>query len=141
MLYQHLDTGINSILSPEIPALLNGGNDGVASVARRERNKAPLENSPHVGVLCDGHASVSGAPLGRLRIARQMLRLKLRESRRKRRRSTGILFPPADRRTHYTDRQAYPWGNNAISLKHLPSSVLFRGEREESPSRCEYCIF
>jgi hypothetical protein len=90
------DTGINTILSPEIPARPNGGNDGIASVVRTERNKAPAENSPHVGVLRDGHANVSGAPLGRLQSARQMLRLKLRESRRKRWRSTRILSPPAD---------------------------------------------
>ena len=91
-----LDTGINTILSPEIPARPNGRNDGIASVARKERNKAPPEDMPHVGVLRDGHANVSGAPLGRLKSARQMLRLKLRESRRKRWRSTRILSPPAD---------------------------------------------
>jgi hypothetical protein len=96
MLYQRPDTGINSIMSPEIPARPNSGNDGVASVARKEKNKAPQENSPHVGVLCDSHASELGAPLGWLKIARQMLRLKLRESRRKRRRSTRISSPPAD---------------------------------------------
>ena len=72
------DTGINTILSPEIPARPNGGNDGVASVVRKERNKAPPENSAHVGVLGDGHANVSGPPLGRLKRARQMLRLKPR---------------------------------------------------------------
>jgi hypothetical protein len=87
------DTGINTILSTEIPARPNGGNDGITSVARKERNKAPPENSAHVGALRDGHANVSGAPLGRLKSARQMLRLKLRE---KRRRSTRILSPPAD---------------------------------------------
>ena len=91
-----LDTGINTILSPEIPARPNGRNDGIASVARKERNKAPPENSAHVGALRDGHANVSGALLGRLKSARQMLRLKLRESRRKRWRSTRILSPPAD---------------------------------------------
>jgi hypothetical protein len=48
MLYQRPDTGINTILSPESPARPNGGNDGIASVARKEKNKAPLENSPHV---------------------------------------------------------------------------------------------
>jgi hypothetical protein len=90
------DTGINSILSPEIPARPNGRKDGVASVEREERNKAPPKNSPYVGVLCDGHASVSGAPSGELKSARQMLRLKLRESRRKRWRSTRILSPPTD---------------------------------------------
>jgi hypothetical protein len=90
------DTGINTILSPEIPARPNGGNDVIISVARKERNKAPPENSPHVGVLRDGHANVSGAPLGRLKSARQKLRLELRESRRKRWRSTRILTPPAD---------------------------------------------
>ena len=90
------DTGINTILSPEIPARPNGRNDGIASVARKERNKAPPENSAHVGALRDGHANVSGALLGRLKSARQMLRLKLSESRRKRWRSTRILSPPAD---------------------------------------------
>jgi hypothetical protein len=90
------DTGINTILSPEIPARPHGRNDGIASVARKERNKAPPENPAHVGALCDGHANVSGALLGRLKSARQMLRLKLRESRRKRWRSTRILSPPAD---------------------------------------------
>jgi hypothetical protein len=90
------DTGINTILSPEIPARPNGRNDGIASVARKERNKAPPENSAHVGALRDGHANVSGAFLGRLKSARQMLRLKLSESRRKRWRSTRILSPPAD---------------------------------------------
>jgi hypothetical protein len=39
------DTGINTILSPEILARPNGGNDGIVSVVRKERNKAPLENS------------------------------------------------------------------------------------------------
>ena len=96
MLYQRPDTGINTVLSPEIPARPNGGNDGTASLIRRERNKAPPEDSAHVGVLRDGHANVSGAPLGRLKSARQMLRLKLSESRRKRWRSTRILSPPAD---------------------------------------------
>ena len=91
-----LDTGINTILSPEIPARPNGRNDGIASVARKERSKAPPENSAHVGALRDGHANVSGALLGRLKSARQMLRLKLSESRRKRWRSTRILSPPAD---------------------------------------------
>ena len=90
------DTGISTILSPEIPARPNGRNDGIASVARKERNKAPPENSAHVGALRDGHANVSGALLGRLKSARQMLRLKLSESRRKRWRSTRILSPPAD---------------------------------------------
>ena len=90
------DTGINTILSPEIPARPNGRNDGIASVARKERNKAPPENSAHVGALRDGHANVSGALLGRLKSAREMLRLKLSESRRKRWRSTRILSPPAD---------------------------------------------
>jgi len=85
-----------SFLSPEIPARPNGGNDGIASVVRKERNKGPPESSAHVGVLGDGHANVSGAPLGTLKSARQMLRLKLRESRRKRWRSTRILSPPAD---------------------------------------------
>lgn len=94
-LYQRPDTSINTILLPEIPDRPNGGNDGTASHIRRERNKAPPENSLHVGVLCDGHANVSGAPLGRLKSARQMLRLKLRESKRKRWRSTRILSPPA----------------------------------------------
>jgi hypothetical protein len=96
MLYQRPDTGINTVLSPEIHARPNGGNDGIASVARKERNKAPPEDMPHVEVLRDGHANVSGAPLGRLKSARQMLRLKLHESRRKRLRSTRILSPPAD---------------------------------------------
>jgi len=96
MVYQRPDTGINTILSPEILARPNGGKDGIASVARKERNKAPPENSLHVGILRDGHANVSGAPLGRLKSAGQMLRLKLRESRRKRWRSTRILSPPAD---------------------------------------------
>jgi hypothetical protein len=96
MSYQRPDTGINTVLSPEIPARPNGGNDGTASLTRRERNKAPPEDSAHVGVSRDGHANVSGAPLGRLKSARQMLRLKLRESRRKRWRSTRILSPPAD---------------------------------------------
>jgi hypothetical protein len=96
MLYQRPDTGINTILSPEIPARPNGWNDGIAPVARKERNKAPPENSPHVGVLRDGHANVSGAPLGRLKSARQKLRLELRESRRKRWRSIRILSLPAD---------------------------------------------
>ena len=90
------DTGINTILSPEIPARPNGRNDGIASVARKERNKAPPENSARVGALRDGHANVSGALLGRLKSARQRLRLKLSESRRKRWRSTRILSPPAD---------------------------------------------
>jgi hypothetical protein len=90
------DKGINTILSPEIPARPHSGNDGIASIARKERNKAPLENSAHVGVLGDSHANVLGAPLGRLHSARQMLRLKLRKSRRKRLRSTLILSPPAD---------------------------------------------
>jgi hypothetical protein len=72
------DTGINTILSPEIPARPNGRNDGIASVARKERNKAPPENSAHVGALRDGHVNVSGALLGRLKSARQMLRLKLK---------------------------------------------------------------
>ena len=90
------DTGISTILSPEIPARPNGRNDGIASVARKERNKAPPENSAHVGALRDGHANVSGALLGRLKSARQMLRLELRESRRKRWRSIRILSPPAD---------------------------------------------
>ena len=90
------DTGINTVLSPEIPARPNGRNDGIASVARKERSKAPPENSAHVGALRDGHANVSGALLGRLKSARQMLRLKLSESRRKRWRSTRILSPPAD---------------------------------------------
>jgi hypothetical protein len=96
MLYQRPDTGINTILSPEIPAHPNGGNDGIASVVRKERNKAPPENSAHVGVLRDGHANVSGAPLGRLKSARQTLRSKKRESRRTRWRNTRILSPPAD---------------------------------------------
>jgi hypothetical protein len=96
MLYHRPDTGINTILSPEIPARPNGGNDGTASVVRKERNKAPPESSAHVGALGDGYANVSGAPLGRLKSARQMLRLKLRESRRKRWRSIRILSPPAD---------------------------------------------
>jgi hypothetical protein len=96
MLYQRPDTGINTVLSPEIPARPNGGNDGTASLIRRERNKAPPEDSAHVGVLRDGHANVTGAPLGRLKSARQMLRLKLSESRRKRWRSTRILSPTAD---------------------------------------------
>jgi hypothetical protein len=74
------DTGINTILSPEIPARPNGRNDGIASVARKERNKAPPENPAHVGALRDGHANVSGALLGRLKSARQMLRLELCES-------------------------------------------------------------
>ena len=87
------DTGINTILSTEIPARPNGGNGGIVSAARKERNKAPPENSHHVGVLRDSHANVSGAPLGRLKSARQMLRLKLRERRR---RSTRILSHPAD---------------------------------------------
>jgi hypothetical protein len=87
------DTGINTILLTEIPARPNSGNDGIASAARKERNKAPPENSPHVRVLRDSYANVSGAPLGRLKSARQMLRLKLCE---KRRRSTRILSPPAD---------------------------------------------
>jgi hypothetical protein len=90
------DTGINTILSPEIPACPNGGNDGIASLVRKERNKALLENLAHVGVLGDGQANVSGAPLGRLKSARKMLRLKLHESRRKRWQSTCILFLPAD---------------------------------------------
>jgi len=90
------DTGINTILSTETPARPSGGNDGIASAARKERNKAPPENSHHVGVLRDSHANASGAPLGRLQSARQMLRLKLRESRRKRQRNTRILSPPAD---------------------------------------------
>jgi hypothetical protein len=90
------DTGINTMLSQKIPARPNGGNDGIVFVVRRERNKAPPEDSAHVGVSRDGHANVSGAPLGRLKSARQMLRLKLRESRRKRWRSTRILSPPAD---------------------------------------------
>ena len=90
------DTGIKTILSPEITDRPNGGNDGIASVARKERNKAPPENSAHVGALRDGHANVSGALLGRLKSAREMLRLKLSESRRKRWRSTRILSPPAD---------------------------------------------
>jgi hypothetical protein len=94
-LYQRPDTSINTILSPEIPACPNGRNDGTASLVRRKRNKAPLEDSAHVGVLRDGHANVSGAPLGRLKSARQMLRLKLRKSRRKRWRSTRILSPLA----------------------------------------------
>jgi hypothetical protein len=96
MVYQRPDTGINTILSPEILARPNGGKDGIASVARKERNKAPPENSLYVRILRDGHANVSGAPLGKLKSARQMLRLKLRESRRKRWRSTRILSPPAD---------------------------------------------
>jgi hypothetical protein len=96
MLHQRPDTGINTILSPEIPARPNGGNDGIVSVARKERNKAPPEDTPHVEVLRDGHANVSGAPLGRLKSARQRLRLKLRESRRKRWQSTRITSPPAD---------------------------------------------
>jgi len=87
------DTGINTILSAKNPARPNGGNDGIASAARKERNEAPPENSHHVGVLRDSHADVLGAPLGRLKSARQMLRLKLRE---KRRRSTRILSHPAD---------------------------------------------
>jgi hypothetical protein len=41
------DTGINTILTTEISARPNGGNDGIASAARKERNKAPPENSPH----------------------------------------------------------------------------------------------
>jgi hypothetical protein len=90
------DTGINTILSPEIPARPNARNDGIASVAREERNKAPPENPARVGALRDGHANVSGALLGRLKSARQMLRLELRESRRKRWRSIRILSPPAD---------------------------------------------
>jgi hypothetical protein len=118
MLYQRPDTGINTILSPEIPARLNGGNDGTASLIRRERNKAPPEDSAHVGVLRDGHANVSGAPLGRLKSARQILRLKLRESRRKRWRSTRILSPPADRRTHYTAAAGYPWTDSGASLMY-----------------------
>jgi hypothetical protein len=32
MLYQRPDTGINTVLSPEIPARPNGGNDGTASL-------------------------------------------------------------------------------------------------------------
>lgn len=111
------DTGINTILPPESPARPNGGNDGIASVVRKERNKGPPENSAHVGVLGDGHANVSGAPLGRLKSARQMLRLKLHESRRKRSRSTRILSPPADWRTHYTAAAGHPWTDSAVSLK------------------------
>ena len=95
-LYPFPDTGINTVLSPEIPARPNGGNDGIASVARKERNKAPPENPARVGALRDGHANVSGAVLGRLKSARHMLRLELRESRRKRWRSIRILSPPAD---------------------------------------------
>jgi hypothetical protein len=89
MLHQRPDTGINTILSPEIPARPNSGNDGIVSVA-------PPEDTPHVEVLRDGHANVSGAPLGRLKSARQRLRLKLRKSRRKRWQSTRITSPPAD---------------------------------------------
>jgi hypothetical protein len=52
------DTGINTVLSPESPARPNGGNDRTASLIRRERNKAPLEDSAHVGVSRDSHANV-----------------------------------------------------------------------------------
>jgi hypothetical protein len=74
MLWPCPGTGINTILSSEITARPNGRNDGIASVVRKERNKAPPESSAHVGALGDGHANVSGAPLGRLKSARQMLR-------------------------------------------------------------------
>jgi hypothetical protein len=59
------DTGINTILPPESPARPNGGNDRIASVVRKERNKGPPENSAHVGVLGDGHANVSGGSSGK----------------------------------------------------------------------------
>jgi hypothetical protein len=139
------DTGINTILSLESPARPDGGNDGTASLIRRERNKAPPEDLAHVGVSRDGHANVSGAPLGRLKSARQMLRLKLRKSRRKRWQSTRILSPLAGQCTHYTAAAGHLWTDRAISLRyeehvqhvHYALVVLCGTDRRIEPEKIE----
>jgi len=85
------DAVINMTLSLESPTCPKDREVGIAPV-----EKAPPENSTHVEVLRNSHANASGPPLGSLKSARQVLRLKLRESRRKRWRSIRIPSPPAD---------------------------------------------
>jgi len=81
MLCLYLDIGINIILLTEIPTRPNSGNNRIASTARKERNKALLENSYYVRVLRDSYTSVLGTPLGRLKSIKEILRLKLRKKR------------------------------------------------------------
>ena len=67
MLYLYLDIGINIILLTEISTYPNSKNNRIASIARKEYNRVPLENLYYIRVLRDSYANVLEASLGRLK--------------------------------------------------------------------------
>jgi hypothetical protein len=108
--YPYPCTGNRKILLPEAHVRHDEGNNAIDPSLQVGGDKATPKNTDYNGASHDSDTDTLGAPLGKLKSARGILRSKLLESREKRRRSNRIPSPPADSRSNYACAATPPGG-------------------------------